>query len=79
MVKRFEEALYCTNKALELNPRYVPAILTKSRILYEKGDYENALRCVNEALEVEQNNVYALILKGEILFKLSNQGSIGIL
>jgi len=53
--KKFEEALRCFDKAIEINPNFADVWLTKGSILGILGRYEEALQCFDRALEIDPN------------------------
>jgi tetratricopeptide (TPR) repeat protein len=46
-MKEYDNAIKDIDKALEINPEYLVAIITKGEIYYDKGDYENACKYFN--------------------------------
>jgi len=67
---RYEEAIRCLDKALELNPRQVNAWTNKGASLNSLGRYEEAIRCYDKALELDSRQVNAWINKGTSLGSL---------
>jgi tetratricopeptide (TPR) repeat protein len=45
--------MVCLDKVLELAPNFIPAILIKADVLFEKGNYECALSYVDKILASE--------------------------
>ena len=72
-LKRYDEALECSNKALEINPKNEWAWLVKGLVLNGLKRYDEALECSNKALELDPNN--DLILNNKA-WALSNLGKI---
>jgi tetratricopeptide (TPR) repeat protein len=69
-LNRYDEALFCFNKTIDLDPLDKKAYYAKA-FAYEKLDqYEEALKNMNKFLELEQNSSYGFAFKGEILNKL---------
>lgn len=51
--KRYEEAISCLNKALEVNPRHYKAWFLKGMSLgHDLGRFEEAIGCYDRALEI---------------------------
>lgn len=50
---RFEEAIQCYDKALELDPRYATAWYNKGNNLNAMSRYEEAVFCYDKALELD--------------------------
>jgi len=49
--KKYEEALECINKVLELNPSHLDALNRKGSILHDLNKYDEALQCFNKVIE----------------------------
>jgi tetratricopeptide (TPR) repeat protein len=60
---RYEEALGCFDKALELNPRDTAAWTNKGASLLSLGRFEEALGCYDKALEFDPHDVGAWFSK----------------
>ena len=67
---RYEEAIRCLDKALELNPGHVNAWINKGTSLGSLGHHEEAIRCFNRALELDPRNADAWNNKGNSLDSL---------
>ncbi len=67
---RFEEALLCLDKALELDSQYNTAWINKGHSLNNLGRFEDALGCLDKALELDPNDAAAWINKGHSLNNL---------
>ena len=50
--KRYEEAISCLDKALEINPRHYKAWFLKGMSLGDLGKIEEAIGCYDRALEI---------------------------
>ncbi|RIE15808.1 protein kinase domain-containing protein, partial [Candidatus Cryosericum septentrionale] len=50
---RYEEAILCYDKALELDPRYVASWSNKGASLDSLGRFEDAIHCYDKALELD--------------------------
>jgi tetratricopeptide (TPR) repeat protein len=68
---RFEEALLCLDKALELDSKYSAAWINKGHSLNNLSRFEEALQCLDNALELDPNNAPVWINKG---YSLNNLG-----
>ena len=53
---KYEEAIGCYEKALQINPESGEAWTNKGVALNELGKYEEALGCYNKALEINPKN-----------------------
>jgi tetratricopeptide (TPR) repeat protein len=67
---KYEEAIVCFNKVLEINPRYADAWDAKGGALDILGKYEEGIGCHNKALEINPKYVEAWLNKGLALDKL---------
>ena len=67
---RYEEAIECYNKALEIDPDYGDAWNNKGIVLDDLGRYEEAIECYNKALEIDPDNAYVWNNKGVSLYHL---------
>ncbi len=67
---KYEEAIECFDKAIELNPNFAPAWNNKGVALAKLGKYEEAIKCYDKALEIDPNYYYAWNNKGVALAKL---------
>ena len=56
---RYEEAIRCCDKALDIDPQYTRAWNNKSNSLKSLGRYEEAIRCCDKALEIDPQYLYA--------------------
>jgi tetratricopeptide (TPR) repeat protein len=68
---RYEEAIQCFNKTLEINPQYTDAWINKGASLSNLGRYEEALQCFNKALEINPQHVLAWNDKASLLINLN--------
>lgn len=57
-LRKFEDAITCINRALELNSSSADSWLTKMYILLCYNQYEEALNCCNEALKIHPNKYW---------------------
>lgn len=67
---RYEEALSCYDRALEMDPRLVEAWHGKGNSLANLGRYEEALSCFDRALEIFPTDARAWYNKGVLLGSL---------
>jgi len=58
----------CT-KALELNPKYMKALLRRARILEQLGDFEAALKDITIACIHENFSDQAFLLKAQMILE----------
>ena len=55
-----EDALYCYNKAIEINPKNDSAWNNKGNMFYSERNTEDALKCYTMAVEINPNNQNSL-------------------
>ena len=67
---RFDEAILCYNKALEIDPRYAKAWGNKGYSLGKLGRSDEAILCYNKALEIDPRAMNAWYNKGDSLQSL---------
>lgn len=67
---RFQEAVDCLDKALELDPRDVAAWTNRGNSLNSLGRYDEAVLSLNQALELDPNDSAAWQNKGMSLSRL---------
>ena len=70
---KYEQALSCYDKSLEINPRYYEALSGKGICLVKLGKYEEALICCNKALEINPDFEEAKKYKTKCLERLKHQ------
>ena len=68
--KKYEKAIECYDKALEINPNYAEAWNNKGVALSKLRRYEEAIECFNRALKINQNDAEAWNNKGNVLDEL---------
>jgi tetratricopeptide (TPR) repeat protein len=56
-LKKYNEALECSNKALELDPNSSDNQNNKAWALNALKNYDEALECSNKALELDPNSI----------------------
>ncbi len=59
-LKKYHEALECSNRALEIDPNNSDNLNNKAWAFNGLKRYEEALECSNRALELDSNNAWAL-------------------
>ena len=64
---RLDESLEAINRALEINPKEMWAMLNKGIVLYMKGRYIDALEALDEALNINPNIAAAQFRRNIIL------------
>jgi tetratricopeptide (TPR) repeat protein len=70
-LKKYDLAIECFNKALEIDPKNGVLWNKKGFALGNLGKYEEAIECYNKALEIDDKDVLALFQKG---FSLNTLG-----
>lgn len=69
-LNKYQEAIDCYNKALEMNPNYAKAWCNKGIPLKKLGKYEEAMKCYNKALVIDPQYIPALHNKGLLLAEM---------
>ena len=64
---KFKESIDSSNKALELEPVNIIALVEKARALANLGSQDDSFKCYDKALELEPKNVYTLSSKASTL------------
>ncbi len=64
---KYDEALQCFQKAIEIDQKYAYAWINKGASFYQLGKYDEALQCFQKAIEIDQKYAYAWINKGKSL------------
>jgi tetratricopeptide (TPR) repeat protein len=64
---RYQEAIYCLDKALEIDPRNAAGWNNKGISLHSLGRYQEAIYCLDKALEIDPRNAAAWNNKGNSL------------
>jgi Flp pilus assembly protein TadD len=67
---RYNEAIECYDKAIEIDPNYVFALSGKGWALADSEKYNEAIECYDKAIEIDPNYVFALSGKGWALLNL---------
>ena len=62
-LRKYNEALECNNRALELDPNSTDNLINKSWALNALKKYDEALECSNKALELDPNSAWAFTNK----------------
>lgn len=68
---RLDEAEKVLNRALEINPYYLNAVLHLARLHAANDDLENCIKCLDRANEIDANDSWAQEIR-EVLSSLSN-------
>ncbi|MGD2184308.1 tetratricopeptide repeat protein [Lusitaniella coriacea] len=66
-VKRYQRALNCYNKALEIKPDYYEAVLAKAWVLSQTERTAEALEAYDKAIQLQGNRPVAWYQKGALL------------
>jgi len=69
-LKRYEEAIECYDKAIELNPNNPDYWNIKGNALMKLKRYEEAFECYDKAIELNPNNPIYWHIKGLVLYSL---------
>lgn len=67
---RYVDALLFFNKALQINPDHIRAVIWKGYLQINNYRYEEALAIFNQHLQIFPRSVQALLGKGKVLYKL---------
>ena len=67
---KYQEAIACYNRALEIKPRFIEAWDRKGRSLFELGRYKEALVCTDKLLEIDVNDDNVWFNRGFTLAKM---------
>jgi len=70
-LKRYEEALQCYDKAIQLEPNSTEYWSNKGLAFFKLSRYDEALPCFDKATQLEPNNAEYWSNKGLAFFKLS--------
>lgn len=69
-MKNYSEALLAAEKALEFNPKFAVAYVSKGNALAGEGKYEESIEAFDKAIELDSNCVEAYVSKAFSLEKL---------
>ena len=69
-MRKYNDALICINRAIQLNPSFVQAWLGKSLIFIDLGKYDDSLIYIDRTLQLDPLNVTAWMGKSLILKNL---------
>ena len=72
-MERFEEALECFSKALELDPEDVFSWINKGSSLALLERFDEALECFDKAIELDPENELALKSREAAINRLENR------
>jgi tetratricopeptide (TPR) repeat protein len=64
---KYNEAIKCYDKAIEIAPKNSDALMMKGMALNYLGVYDEAIECAEKFIEIEGDHAKALALKGEAL------------
>jgi tetratricopeptide (TPR) repeat protein len=64
--QRYDEALKCYDKAIEMNPNFVKAWENKGVAFYRLRKYEEAIKCYDKIIVMNPNYPKPWIMKGQI-------------
>jgi tetratricopeptide (TPR) repeat protein len=64
---KYDEAIQCYDKAIEIDPKHVYAWYNKGLALYYMGKYEEAIKCYDEAIKLAPEYTSAKTSKQEAL------------
>jgi len=70
---KFQDAIACFDRVIEMDPTHVDAWREKGICLNELGRYEAALQCFNRAIELGGDSPGTYYAKGETLEKLGKE------
>ena len=70
-LERYEEAIGCYDKAIELNPNEPTYWNNKGYVLYSLKRYEEAIKCFDKAIELNPNEPEYWNMKGIALYLLT--------
>lgn len=68
---KYQDAINCYNRAIEIDPRYAEAFRDKGAALGELGLYAEAIKALDKALEIDPESPESWRYKGVALIKLS--------
>ena len=69
--KNYQSPIDSLNLVLTNDPNDVDALVQKSKILFESGNYIEAKNVIDKAYKIFKNDMSVLFLRGEIYFKLN--------
>lgn len=56
-LKRYNEAIQCFDKAIEIDPNYSDAYYCKAITFKDMKKYGEAMKCYNKAIELDPKNL----------------------
>jgi len=71
-VGKYQKAIECFDKAIEINPNYINALNSKGTALHYLDDYQKAIECYDKAIEINPEDADAWCAKGLSLTCLKN-------
>ena len=69
-LEKYEEAIICLDKAIELDPHKADAWYNKGHALAELEKYEEAIICLDKAIELDSSNSMIWNEKAVVLWRL---------
>ena len=54
-LNKYEEAIECYDKAIQINPNYSNAFNIKGHALYNLNKYEETIECYDKAIQINPN------------------------
>jgi tetratricopeptide (TPR) repeat protein len=69
--RRYDQAIACFDKALEISPKYTRVWRNKGYALNNLERYEDAIACFDEALKIDPNSAHVWSQKGYALLNLN--------
>jgi tetratricopeptide (TPR) repeat protein len=66
-LKRYDDAIDCCDKAIELDSKYFAAWSTKGGALHQLGHFEKALECLDKAIELNAEFEQSWYVRGLLL------------
>jgi tetratricopeptide (TPR) repeat protein len=69
-LEKYEEAVECFDKTIEIDHNNVDALINKGHALIKLDKYEEAVECFDRVLDLQSNNSIALYKKGLCLLRL---------
>jgi len=67
---KFEEAIECWNKALEIDDKNTEVWHSKGLTLYYMEDFQGAIECYDKVIEINPKHSYAWCDRGRAFYKL---------
>ncbi|WP_028329100.1 tetratricopeptide repeat protein [Brachyspira alvinipulli] len=71
-MNKYDEAIVCFDKAIEINDKYTNSYYNKALILFELKKYNESIEVINMHLKIDDKNSNSYYYKGLSLFELKN-------